>query len=131
MTLKQFDISVKDKPGEIADIAEVLSLSNVSIRGISTEKRDENAILHIVSEDETATRKALKKAKVKFNERDVFLVQLPYKSNELANVSRRLAAEKVNIESLLVLGGRATGIDEVVIGVDNKEAAKKVLGENA
>jgi hypothetical protein len=31
----------------------------------------------------------------------------------------------------LVLGGRATGIDEVVIGVDNKEAAKKVLGENA
>jgi hypothetical protein len=131
MALKQFDVTIKDKPGEIAAIADIIAKSNVNIRGVSTEKREKNAVLHIISEDDAATKKALKGSKVKFDERTVLLITLPNKPGELAKVTKNLAAEKINIESLLVLSGSETGTNEIVIGVDNEEAAKKVLGAAA
>jgi hypothetical protein len=111
MTLKQFDVTIQDKPGEIAIVADALAKSDV----------------HIISEDVNGARKALKVARIKFTERDVFVVPLPYKAGELAKVAKTLAEEGINIETLFVLGGGLAGPDEIVIGVDKEEKAKKVL----
>jgi hypothetical protein len=127
MTLKQFDVTIQDKPGEIATVADALAKSSVNIKGVSTEKSDKNATLHIISEDADGARKALKVARIKFTERDVFVIPLEYKAGELAKVAKHLADEGVNIETLFVLGGGQAGPDEIVIGVDRQEKAKKVL----
>jgi hypothetical protein len=127
MTLKQFDVTIQDKPGEIAIVADALAKSDVNIKGVSTEKGEKNATLHIISEDVNGARKALKVARIKFTERDVFVVPLPYKAGELAKVAKTLAEEGINIETLFVLGGGLAGPDEIVIGVDKEEKAKKVL----
>ena len=128
MTTKQFDVTIRDEPGEIALVANALAKSTVNIKGISTEKGEKNATLHIVSEDADGARKALKVARISFTERDVFVVPLEYKAGELAKIANHLAEAGVNIETLFVLGGGQAGPDEVVIGVDRQEKAKKVLG---
>ena len=90
MTTKQFDITIQDKPGEIATVADALAKNAVNIKGVSTEKGEKNATLHIISEDEDGTRKALKAAKVKLRNGTSSLFPCPTRRANWPNSPRSL-----------------------------------------
>jgi hypothetical protein len=126
MTLKQFDVMVQDKPGEVAHIAEALAKGAVNIRGIATERGPTGPMLHIITDDDTSSRKALTNAGFQFQEKDIFVVSLQNKPGELAKLTKRLARGGVNIDSLFILVGGSEKT-EIAIGVDKQGEAQKLL----
>ncbi len=125
MTTKQFDVVVQDKPGEVAHITEALTKGAVNIRGIATE-RTTSPLLHIITDDEVSTRKALTNAGIHFQEKEVYVVALMNKPGELAKITKKLARGGVNIESLFILAG-GKDQEEIAIGVDKPAEAQKLL----
>jgi hypothetical protein len=126
MTIKQFDVTVQDKPGEVAHIAEALAKGAVNIKGIATERGPANPMLHIITDDDASTRKALTNAGFQFKEKDIFMVGLQNKAGELAKIAKKLERGGVNIDSLFILAG-SPGQTEIAIGVDKPAEAQKLL----
>lgn len=126
MTLKQFDVIVQNKPGEVSHIAEALAKGAVNIRGIATERGPATPLLHVITDDDASTRKTLTNAGFQFKERDILVVTLQNKAGELAKITKKLERGGVNIDSLFILvsGSPQT---EIAIGVDKPAEAQKLL----
>ncbi|HSV42272.1 MAG TPA: hypothetical protein VLH13_02550 [Methanomassiliicoccales archaeon] len=126
MTLKQFDVFVQDKPGELARITEILAKKAVNIRGIATDFGQGKPVVHVITDDDVTTRTALTAAGQDFLEKEIIVVALQDKPGELHKLTKRLARGGVNIESLYILGAK-TPIEEVAITVDKMGPAKELL----
>ena len=128
MTLKQFEVCVQNRPGEVARVAEALAKNAVNIRGISTDLGSSKPMIRVITDDENSARKALKGAGLEFIEREVLVIALPDRPGELAKVTKKLARAGINIESLFILGSRVQA-EEVAIGVDRLEEAQELLSK--
>jgi hypothetical protein len=128
MTLKQFEVYVQNRPGEVARIAEVLAKNAVNIRGISIDMAPSRPIIRVITDDENSARSALKSAGLEFAEREVLVVSLSDRPGELAKVTKKLARAGINIESLFILGSK-TQTEEVAFGVDKLEKAQELLSK--
>ncbi|MEM2944142.1 MAG: ACT domain-containing protein [Methanomassiliicoccales archaeon] len=128
MMMKQFEIYVQNRPGEVARIAEVLAKNSVNIRGISTDMGSNRPMIRVITDDENSAKTALKNAGLEFSERDVLVVSLSDRPGELSKVTKKLARAGINIESIFILGAR-TQKEEVAIGVDQLERAQEVLSK--
>lgn len=128
MMMKQFEIYVQNRPGEVARIAEVLAKNSVNIRGISTDMGSNRPMIRVITDDENSAKTALRNAGLEFSERDVLVVSLSDRPGELSKVTKKLARAGINIESIFILGAR-TQKEEVAIGVDQLERAQEVLSK--
>lgn len=128
MTLKQFEVYVQHRPGEIARVAEVLAKNAVNIRGISTDLESERPMIRVITDDENSARSALQGSGAEFCEREVMIVPLADRPGELAKVTKKLARAGVNIESLFILGSRNRA-EEIAIGVDDLRKAQEAVAK--
>jgi hypothetical protein len=128
MTLKQFEVYVQNRPGEVARIAEVLAKNSVNIRGISIDMAPSKPIIRVITDDENSAKSALKSASLEFTEREVLVVSLSDRPGELAKVTKKLARAGINIESLFILGSK-TNSEEVALGVDKLDKAQELLSK--
>jgi hypothetical protein len=126
MTLMQFEISVQNKPGEIARIAELLGRNSVNIQGISTELNAKKSLIRVITDDEATARRSLKVGGLDFLEKEVLEVSLPDRPGELAKLAKTLARAGINIESLFILS-TGTSVERVALGVNDMERAKEAL----
>ena len=126
MTLKQFDVMVQDKPGELAHIAEALAKGAVNIRGIATERGPNSPLLHVITDDDASARKAITNAGFQFKEKDIFVVSLQNKPGELARIAKKLARGGINIDSMFILAASCAQT-EIAIAVDKPAEAQKLL----
>lgn len=126
MTTKQFEVSMQDKPGEVARLAEVLAKNAVNIRGISTDIGKGWSTVHVVTDDEASARRVLKANGLEFVEREVLVISMSDKPGELAKMTRKLAKAGVNIESLFILGPKTSEV-QLAVGVDQREKAQDLL----
>ena len=121
----EFTIKVKDRPGQLAMLANTLGEAGVNLRSVGASK---GVIGILVSDADTAkARRALKKAKYRATERKAIEVRLKDKPGALARSANRLGKGKVNIASTYVLApGR--GNVTVAYAVKDARGAKKALG---
>ena len=123
--MKQFEISVNNRPGEIAKVTDILASNGINIMAIASERCD-NPIIRIVTDDEQSTRNALTKASMKFRENELTVIELMDRPGELAKVAKRLARAGINVESIHLLnkGGKITS---VALVTDNQEKTYEIL----
>jgi hypothetical protein len=126
MTTKQFEVSILDKPGEIARLTEVLAKNAVNIRGISTDLGKSLPVMHVITDDEASARRVLKAGGFDFLERDVLVISMSDKPGELAKITKKLAKAGVNIESMFILGPKVSEV-QVAFGVDQRKRAQDLL----
>lgn len=126
MTLKQFDVKVQDKPGEVARIAEVLGKRSVNIRAIATDLGGGSPVIHVITDDDATARNALESSGIEFEEKEIIVMAILDKPGELHKMTKKLAKNGVNIESMFMLGANAP-IEELAFSVDKTEKAKEVL----
>jgi hypothetical protein len=126
MTTKQFEVSILDKPGEVARLAEVLAKNAVNIRGISTDIGKSLPVIHVITDDEASARRVLKASGFDFVERDVLVISMSDKPGELAKITKKLAKAGINIESMFILGPKTSEV-QVAVGVDQRDRAQNML----
>lgn len=124
--MKEFDVYVEDKPGELAKVCELLGNNGVNIKAISSERTQSIPQIRIVTEDEATTKSALKRLGIHFEEKEVMNVRLPDKPGELGKMARKLARSMVNVDSIYILS-KENGMTEMALTVDNIKKAQEAL----
>jgi hypothetical protein len=123
--LKQFEILINDRPGELAKVTDALATNGVNIMAIASE-RCESPIIRIVTDDEQSTRSALKKANMKFKENELIVIELQDRPGELSKMAKRLANSGVNVESIHILS-KGTSTTSIALVVDDHKKASGIL----
>ncbi|HLE07880.1 MAG TPA: hypothetical protein VI933_04675 [archaeon] len=125
--VRQFEVTIQNKIGALADVSEALAKSRVNIKAISTEIKDVGlGVIKLITDDEQATRKTLSLGDFEFDEYDVVPIRLMDKPGELARLSRGLANLGVDIESVFILH-KENGFTEVALKVNDLAKARKLL----
>lgn len=128
--MKEFRVTMGNRPGELARVASALSRQGVSIKALAASAGGNQVALHLVGHDVEATRSGLEAAGIQFQESEVLLLLLEDKAGEIARIASQLADAGVNLTAIY-LAGRADDLVEVVVAVDDIKKAKKVLGDSA
>lgn len=124
--LKEFDVYVQNKPGELAKVCEMLGNNGVNIRAIASERARERSMIKIITDDEATAKATLGRSGVPFDLRDVVTVKLADRPGELGKISRKLARAMVNVDSIYILArdGKRT---DIALTVDNIRKAENAL----
>jgi hypothetical protein len=126
VSMNAFLIELRNRPGELARIAEAIASKGINITAVSGTASGEGGGVALMTADEPATRIVLKDAGAAFREVEVVEVPLPHEPGSLARATRRLADAGINIDALLVTG--MEGNDAVVAFLTADPArAKEVL----
>lgn len=125
---KELTVSMPNKPGQLAALADALGKAGVNIQALSAATAGGKGVIRVVPSDAAKAKRALKSAKIRVSgEREVLELRLANKPGALARVAKRLGKAKVNIDSAYLLSAdRRRAV--AAIGVRNMRAAKKALG---
>jgi len=124
--VKEFDVYVQNKPGELAKICEMLGNQGVNIKAIASERNHERPMIKIVTDDEATAKSALLRSGVQYALRDIVSVKMLDRPGELGKVARKLAKAMVNVDSIYILG-KDGGMTELALAVDNQQKAEGAL----
>ncbi|MGC9337832.1 MAG: ACT domain-containing protein [Candidatus Cloacimonadia bacterium] len=128
--MKEVTIIAKNDVGALAAVAEALGGVGVNIEAISAYGRDNEAIFRLITNDpQTVLKTMAKVSKVKVVSADVIVLKLINRPGELGKVTRKLANQGINLESLYIVS-RKHDFTEVAVKPESKhfEKAKEVLG---
>src|SRR5262245_1231450 len=102
--MKDFVIRMTHSPGELADIANVLSFAGVNIKSLAAMSFDTQAIVRLIPDDADAARNVLRDKNIRFDEHEVATVLLENRAGELTGLAAKLADAGLNLEALYVVG---------------------------
>ena len=126
---KQLSVTLPHERGQLARLARCMADAKVNMLALSVLECTESGVVRLVVGKPEEGAKALKDAGMTFSKTDVLVATLPNKVGVLAEVSEKLAAEKVNINFVYGSTGKGRGPTLVVIGCTNMAAAQKVLAD--
>jgi hypothetical protein len=124
--LKEFDVYVQNKPGELAKVCEMLGNYGVNIKAIASERGNDRPMIKIVTDDEATTRSALARTGIGFDLKDVISVRMPDRPGELGKIARKLARAMVNVESIYIIGKEGS-VTDIALTVDDLKKAENAL----
>jgi len=125
--MKTFIVHGKNRAGEMANLTGALAAKNVNVL-ITVLGLNDKGVASFVASDETAAEAALKDAGYDFKMFPALTIRLNDKPGQVAEISRKLGDQGVNIECFLPI----SVTDDVVIaaiGVEDLEVARKALTE--
>ncbi len=125
--MKDMTVVLKNQPGILADMGEILGKNNINMEGICGFPLKEEAIIHILVEDETTTKWVLEAAGFEVRAvREVIVIDvgnIAGKPGTGGKIARKIGDTGVNIDLIYFAEN-----NKLVLGVDNMEKARAVLG---
>jgi hypothetical protein len=97
MLKQQFTLYLENKPGQLAKITRKLAEAKVNLEGISVANSADVALVQLVVNKASATRKVLNEGGIAFTVQQVAIVPLENHPGSLAGIAGKLARAKVNI----------------------------------
>jgi hypothetical protein len=98
--IKQFTITVENRPGAVARIAKALGNAKVNILSLLGTAQGTSGTIQLVAEDARRAKKALGEAKISYQETVAEEYELPNKAGALSQCLEKLAAKGVNLSSI-------------------------------
>ena len=127
MLITQISVILKNIPGMLADLSELLGKEGVNIRAISVADTSDVSTVRFVVDDPTKALNILKGHNYTVYETDVLAVETPDHPGGLTAVVRPLKEANINIHYLYSFLGRVSEQAIVILGVDRIEDAQEVL----
>ncbi len=125
--LKELRVTMEDRPGSLAKLAEALGKAGLNIEAISAETSGGSGDIRVLVADTAAARKALEAAGVTVAaEREMAFVDLEDRPGSLARTARNLASQGINVDSIYVVGA-AGGKKQLAIGTSDAAKARSAL----
>ena len=124
--MQEFNVSLTDKPGELAAVASAVGDQGINILGCVGMGRS-TASVTMVTDDEEATAKVLKEMGRDFDVNELMLTTLSNKPGALAEMATKLSDEGINIISFYIMKMEMDAAD-VALTTDNPSKTKEILG---
>jgi hypothetical protein len=124
--MRDLAISVTDRPGEIARVANALARGDVNIKSIAGIGFAKQGLIRVIPDDIEAARSALNESNIRFEESEVVTALLENKAGEIAGIAGKLANAGQNVHAVYVIGLEGDLV-ELAFAVDDAKKAKKAL----
>ncbi len=124
--MQEFNVSLADKPGELAEVASAVGDQGINILGCVGMGRS-TASVTMVTDDEEATTRVLKEMGRDFAVNELILTTLSNKPGALAEMATKLSDEGINIISFYIMKMEMDAAD-VALTTDNPSKTKEILG---
>ena len=126
--MKDIAVILENTPGALADLGEILGKNGINMEGLCGIPLNDEAIIHILVEDETVTRYVLESAGIKVSAvREVLVMDISNiagKPGSGGKMARKIGNVGVNID-LIYLAEH----NKLVIGVDDITRARNALAK--
>ena len=126
--VKEFSISLVNKPGVLAGVLKALSKAKVDGVAMTLSDSADLGVLRLVVVQIDTAEKVLKQLNVPLSCTDVLKIELTNKSGALADVVEKLAKAHINIAYAYCTSGGRGGKTTGILNVENIAKAMKVLG---
>jgi hypothetical protein len=126
--VKEFVVSLENKPGTLFRVADALGRQNVNITAFACEAVGDFGFVRMITGDENKTERILTDNKFSFRSVDVLPVTMKNHPGELARVASKLAEAQVNIESAFGTAPTTSGDVTLYFKTSDTSKAKKALG---
>jgi len=124
--MKDIAVILENRPGALADMGEILGKNNINMEGLCGIPVNNEAIIHILVEDESVAQFLLESAGFKVSAvRDVLVMDIKPiagKPGSGGKMARKIGNVGVNIDLIYLAEN-----NKIVIGVDNIERAQAAL----
>jgi len=120
---KQFTITVDNRPGAVAAIANTLGSAKVNILALLGTAQGATGTVQFVAENPRQAKKALDAAKLSYKEASAETYHLPNKAGALAQCLAKLAARGVNLNSIYATAAKGGKTTDVVVTVQSESGA--------
>jgi hypothetical protein len=124
---KQLAIFLDNRPGTLANVATALAEANINIYAIATSDTVDHSVIRLVVSDYRKALHLFEEHGTLVVEDDVVMVQGTNRPGELAQVARKLAAAKINIEYCYCATSPDAKKGLLILRVSNPAKAMKVL----
>jgi hypothetical protein len=126
--LKDLTVVLKNQPGILADMGEILGQNNINMEGICGFPLKDEGIIHILVEDETTTKWVLEAAGFEVRAvREVLVIDVSHiagKPGTGGKIARKIGDVGVNIDLIYLAEN-----NKLVLGVDNMDKARTALAK--
>ena len=124
--MQEFNVSLTDKPGELAQVASAVGDEGINILGCVGMGRS-TASVTMVTDDEDATKEVLTSMGRDFEVNELILTSLPNKPGALAGMATKLSDAGLNIKSFYIMK-MELDVADVAMTTDNPSKTKELLG---
>ncbi len=124
--MQEFNVSLTDKPGELAQVASAVGDEGINILGCVGMGRS-TASVTMVTDDEEATKGVLKSMGRDFEVNELIMTSLPNEPGALAGMATKLSDAGVNIKSFYIMK-MELDVADVAMTTDNPSKTKEILG---
>ena len=124
--MQEFNVSLTDRPGELAQVASAVGDEGINILGCVGMGRS-TASVTMVTDDEEATKEVLKSMGRDFEVNELILTSLPNEPGALAGMATKLSDAGVNIKSFYIMK-MELDVADVAMTTDNPSKTKELLG---
>ena len=124
--MQEFNVSLKDKPGELASVASAVGDKGINILGCVGMGRA-TASVTMVTDDEEATAKVLEEMGRDFDANELILTTLTNNPGGLADMATSLSDQGINIISFYIMK-MELDVADVALTTDNPSKTKEILG---
>ena len=126
--MNAFIVDLKNKPSELAKVAEAIADKGVDITGFSASTCGDSGTLALLTDHEAVAQRVLTDGGWKFRTIELAEMELVNRPGVLAETAHKLGTAGINIEAAFptsMTGGSA----HIVFATDNPAKAKQVLRE--
>lgn len=121
---KQLSFEMPNKVGLMAEISAALSKSKINIISLFGIETGDMAIVMLITSDNAAAKKLLKKMGADAGAIDVITVEMPNKPGEFSKVSDIIARAGIDIHTVMATAGSARNSMIVLKTSDDKKVLK-------
>lgn len=124
--MKQITIPTESRPGQLADITNLLAAMGVNIIDFDAQEQSGHGFIVLRVDHYDVALKALRLAGYKAITEDAIVIRVEDKPGALAEVANRFKEAQMNLRSLHIIRRRAGSIDVSLVSDDNALALSLV-----
>ena len=128
--VKQLSLFLENKPGTLAVMCRALARADISIHALSVSDAVDHAVVRMVVDKPSKALHLLGDHGLLVVEREVLMLSGDNKPGEMAEIARKLAKAKVNIEYAYTATppGAASGV--MILRVNDQKKAARALKDH-
>ena len=130
MTVKQISVFVENKPGRLAEFADLLRKNQIDMRALSIAEAKDFGILRVIVDNSYETACLLKESGYVFSITSVLAVAIPDEAGGLCDILHILQENEINLEYTYAFISRKKDLAYMILRVQDNDKAIEVLGEH-
>lgn len=130
MTVKQISVFIENRPGRLAEFADIFSKNKINMRAMNIAETPDFGVLRIIVDDPFKAANVIKDAGYIASVTNVLAVAVPDEPGSLLNILTLIGENGINLEYTYAFPTSEKGTAYMIMRVMETETATHILTQN-